>query len=317
MEKELSQLKNWLEAGHKTVIAIVRKTWGSAPRQTGSLMIIREDGTFEGSVSGGCVEGNVIAEAQNMIANNSAIKSLHFAVANDDAWAVGLACGGEIEILIINIKTKGDILPIWLTASLSAIKNRKHSQLSINLESGYITEKTHALSDTEIPSEEKHYLLPIEPKPVLFIIGAVHIAQHLCVYADEIGFRTILIDPRQGFTESRHFQSAQIIPEWPDDYFRERLIDSDSAVVALTHDPKLDDPALIPALKSTAFYIGALGSRKTHAARISRLENLGFTHKDTNRIHGPIGLNIGAKSPAEIAVSIAAELIQTYRQGQG
>jgi xanthine dehydrogenase accessory factor len=136
----------------------------------------------------------------------------------------------------------------------------------------------------------------------------------LCVFANESSFDITIIDPREGFTTSRDFKNANIINDWPDDYFNEFSIDQYSGLIALTHDPKLDDPALIPALESDAFYIGALGSTKTNASRMSRLREEGFSEEVLSRIHGPIGINIGSKTPAEIAVSIIAEVIQSYRK---
>ena len=317
MEKEFIYLDNWLKDGHKAALAIVKKTWGSAPRQAGSIMVIRGDGVFEGSVSGGCIEGIVIAEAVNLIETRTNVKHLTFSVANQDAWSVGLACGGEIEILVISLQT---LTPAWLHSALDTIHQRNHAYLLINTHNGQITHNRNSHPPTTVnqnlDTQNQDCLLQINltPKPRIFIIGAVHIAQHLCVFAHETGFDITLIDPREGFIESREFKSANIITDWPDDYFAYTELDIASAVVALTHDPKLDDPALIPALQSEAFYIGALGSKKTNTARINRLKEAGFAANDINRIHGPIGLNIDAKTPAEIAVSIIAEIVQSYRE---
>ncbi len=313
MQKELRHLQNWLNNGHQAAIAIVKKTWGSAPRQIGSIMAIRDDELFEGSVSGGCVEASVIAEASDMLRVNKAVKTLTFSVADNDAWAVGLACGGEIEILIVVITQQNHR---GIQDALKALSGRSYACLYIDLKTGgIISSKTKELSaKPDLPANlEGFFLLEIKPKPKLFIIGAVHIAQHLCVFAHENDYDVTVIDPREGFIQNREFKSAHGALEWPDDYFSNKKLDSHSAVIALTHDPKLDDPALIPALKNDVFYIGALGSKKTHAARINRMQDYGFSKDEISRIHGPIGLNIKAKTPAEIATSIMAEIIQTHR----
>ncbi|UTW56624.1 XdhC family protein [Kordiimonas sp. SCSIO 12610] len=315
MEQELKHLSDWLANKNQAAIAFVTKTWGSAPRQVGSLMVIREDSVFEGSVSGGCVEGSVIAEAANLIETRSNIKHLTFSVANDDAWSVGLACGGEIEILLVRVH---DANISWLHDTRSTIDSRDRAVLTIDRQTGDIRHNGASSDQTsheKKPNQtDRFFYLPITPKPKIFIIGAVHITQHLCVMANECNFDITVIDPREGFIDSREFKSAHIVADWPDDYFEKTNLDEHSALVALTHDPKLDDPALVPALKSDAFYIGALGSKKTHNTRYERLHNSGFKPLDIDRIHGPIGLDIGSKTPAEIAISIIAEIVQTYRQ---
>lgn len=300
-----------LAAGRPAALAVVTSTWGSAPRREGSLMLVREDGSFEGSVSGGCVEGTVIAEAQALLSKGEPSKKLEFAVSNGDAFAVGLACGGTIRISIFTLD--GDAAPI-VAATLAAIKRRESGVLAFSYHDSppsfgpAPSPKLEQLDDT--------LSLPVVPRPRLEIIGAVHIAQALAPMATRCGFEVTVIDPRASFIEAREFEGAAIISDWPDEYLSKHPLDGASALVTLTHDPKLDDAALHPALNSPAFYIGSLGSRKTNAARLERLEAAGISQKDLARIHGPVGLNIGSSTPEEIAVSILAEIIQCLRAGE-
>ena len=305
----LTIAQDWATGGHGVVLATVVETWGSAPRPVGSHMVVRDDGQFEGSVSGGCVEGAVIADAEAMLSNADApcFKTLEFGVSNTDAWAVGLACGGKIRILLERM----DAAYLDVLKSLNTARaQRQDVAMAHSLEG-----QTPILLDKPpYPESDEHrFINPHLPALRLYIVGAVHIAQALAPMAHEAGFDVTVIDPRGAFLNAERFQNIQRIEEWPDDALNAVQLDGMSALVTLTHDPKLDDAALQVALKSDVFYIGSLGSTRTHAARLKRLEALGFGHDDLGRIHGPVGLSIGAKSPAEIAVSILAELIQSFR----
>lgn len=312
MAKELHIANQWILDGHRVAIAIVAKTWGSSPRRAGSIMIVRVDGTFEGSVSGGCVEGTVISEAVNMLSTEiSTPKTLTFSVSSKDAWQVGLACGGEIEVRLFPINTGTTVF----TEASTAIKARKHGLLKFSLSSNDVEFKiTGKHGGKHSPyDDEGCFFVPIIPHLRLDIVGAVHIAQHLCVMAYECDMDVRVIDPRGAFTENRFFGQAELIAAWPDDFFKTSPPDASTAVVTLTHDPKLDDAALHKVLRSNAFYIGCLGSKKTHAARIARMRKEGHSPESIERINGPVGLDIGASTPAEIAASILSEIIQTAR----
>jgi len=308
MEKIFASLSDWHQSGLKTALAVVTKTWGSAPRGVGSLMAIASDGRFEGSVSGGCVEGTVIAEA-NQLTHAGGSKLLSFTVSSEQAWEVGLACGGQIEILIIALS--GDVSG-KSRALCDTVEARNAGHVAFDLNTGtFEFQPTGAPSD--LAFDDNRLTLPVTPKYRLMIIGAVHIAQHLAPIATDAGYDVTIIDPRAAFTESRSFGDATLIEDWPDDCLAKASLDGHTAVVTLTHDPKIDDAALDPALRSPAFYIGSLGSRKTHTARLSRLEKKDFSNEDLKRIHGPVGLDIGAKTPAEIAISIMAEITLARR----
>ncbi|WP_308910213.1 XdhC family protein [Pseudokordiimonas caeni] len=317
MDHELQTLISWHLAGQKVALAIVAETWGSAPRPAGSLMVIRKDQAFEGSVSGGCVEGAVIAEATELMHFGGA-KRLNFSVADSEAWGAGLACGGQIRILLLAVD---HALSEILGDTLKKLQAGKDTLLEIDMKRGTISIPRHVgdeISGSDTPIIEGDTLfLPVKSKPKLVVIGAVHIAQHLVQFANESGFAVTVVDPRGAFTDSRVFGKAEIVRDWPDDYLNSHEPDGRTAVVTLTHDPKLDDAALKVALRSDAFYIGALGSRKTHGARIERLKQYSFDTATLTRIQGPAGLKIGAVTPAEIALSIMAEIICIMRTGNG
>lgn len=312
MYQELTWARKWLSDKKKVVLAIVTSTWGSAPRPVGSLMVIHEDGHFEGSVSGGCVEGAVISEAEALIGSDQC-KSLEFTVSSEDAWQVGLACGGRIQIQLYPLDFESVSA---LQDTLSCIDTRLSGALSFKKEkvsTAFTSVQGGGNASALITDGPDKLTLAVTPSPQLFVIGAVHISQALTPMALACGYQVTVIDPRGLFVENRHFEGATIVHDWPDEFFETAVLDQLSALVTLTHDPKIDDAALSHGLRSEAFYIGSLGSKKTHASRVERLKNQDFNEKDLARINGPIGLNIGSKSPAEIAVSIMAELTANYR----
>ncbi|KAB7649018.1 XdhC family protein [Polymorphobacter fuscus] len=291
----------WQQAGHRVAIATVIETWGSAPRRRGSILVIRDDGLFEGSVSGGCVEGDVITEARALLAEGTPARRLDYGVADETAWQVGLACGGRISVLVQPLADTG--FPITVIDRLSAAAAAGDDvTLAIDLASGV----TRTDSTGEL-------LFHWPPPRRLAIIGAVHIAQALVPLAQGLGIAVTVIDPRGLFAADARFAGLDLDRRWPDEALAEWRPNAASAVVALTHDPKLDDVALAAALDSPAFYIAALGSRKNHARRCERLATMGYDTAALARIHGPAGLDIGAADPAEIALSIAAQLTASWR----
>lgn len=302
---------DYLKSGKQAAIATVVSTWGSAPCGIGSQLAISEDGTFEGSVSGGCVEGAVIIEAQDAIADGTC-KLLEFGVADDDAFAVGLACGGTIKILVEPVDADGSITEADLQDICIAQTSRDFRSYQINL-SDFSRSKISG-DATQIKLRDDVFTMAYHPRMRMVIVGAVHITKTLSPMAKMAGYDVFLVDPRESFASVDRFPNDEIISGWSDEALREIGVDKNTAIVALTHDPKIDIPALDVALKSEAFYIGALGSRKTHAKRVIELEELGFTSLDIARIKSPIGLDIGSKSPAEIAVSIIAEVTQELHQ---
>lgn len=297
----LERAKAWRSAGHALALATVVKTWGSAPRRVGSLLLVRDDGLFEGSVSGGCVEGAVIEAALARIGKGGG-ELLTFGVASERAWEVGLACGGEISILVQAVDESG-FPPALLDRLAEAREAGQALTLAADLASGRTRE-----------GSEGDFVHRFDPPLRLMLVGAVHISQALAPLAASLGMSVHIVDPRGAFAAGPRFAGFEVNDRWPDEALAEWRPDAASAIVCLTHDPKLDDAALEAALRSEAYYIAALGSRRTHASRLERLAAIGFGEADLARIHGPAGLDIGAANPAEIAVSVAAQMIEAWRR---
>jgi xanthine dehydrogenase accessory factor len=325
-EDILGAARGFLARGQKAALATVVTTWGSSPRPVGSLLAVAEGGAFVGSVSGGCVEGAVVSEAEEVMKGAPA-KLLKFGITDEQAWDVGLACGGKVEILVTSLNgTEGLLDKIH-----SAQQQHRGAVLATDIQSGAMTAliedqmDKNALatlaqeaivqdrSQTIEASGRSVFLDVFAPKRRIALVGAVHIAQSLAPMAALAGYEVTVIDPRSAFATEARFPNVTISHDWPDEALKNFAPDRRTAVVTLTHDPKLDDPALAAALKSDAFYIGSLGSRKTHASRLARLKEQGFSDTDVARIHGPVGLAIGAISPAEIAISIMAEITRDRR----
>jgi xanthine dehydrogenase accessory factor len=294
----------WRAASHRTAIATVIQTWGSAPRRRGAHLIVRDDGLFEGSVSGGCVEGDVITQAIDVIASNAA-RRLDYGVSEARAWEVGLACGGQISVYVQPIGESG-FPPALIDKIVQSRAAGQRLTIATDLASG------HSVVGEQASDES--FVQTYDPPLRLAIIGAVHISQALLPMAAQLSYQTLIIDPRTAFATAERFPGASIDTRWPDEVLPEWQADGASAVVTLTHDPKIDDSALTIALASPAFYIGSLGSRRTHAARLERLGAAGITPENLARIHGPVGLSIGAANPAEIALSIMAGITAAWRQ---
>ena len=329
MSAELEQAWAWLGQGRKVALGTVVKTWGSAPRPAGSQIAVRDDGAFAGSVSGGCVEAAVIEAALEAIKDGKN-RRLSFGVSNEQAWAVGLACGGEIAVLVEPIVDEsGDGMKKSILAALVEGKDRplvralspEGGEMLIDPstdrsplgQAAAMAARRDQSGDVEI--EGAIWFLEVHNPPLeLVLAGAVHIAQTLAQMALLADYRVRVIDPRPAFATEARFPGVPLVHAYPDEALAATPLGPRSALVVLAHDPKIDDPGLIAALNSPAFYVGALGSQKTHSARLARLAQQGFPPDQLARIQGPVGLAIGAKSPGEIAVSILAQMTQNLRQ---
>ena len=327
----LATALQWLAEGRGVAIATVLQTWGSAPQPVGSQLLIDADGNFLGSVSGGCVEAEVVAQASDVIATG-APKELEFGVEDNTAWKVGLACGGAIRVFVEPLAA--DSPDGELHRLLRDVEARREVALITNLGTGArsLAHSSGDLGQDLAPALQEAFRrdksMPVagddgelfinvfNPTPRLIVVGAVHIAQQLVPMARALGHEVVVLDPRSAFATEERFGDTRIVREWPDEALPEIGLDARTAVIALTHDPKIDDPALILALASDAFYVGALGSRKTNAKRVERLVQAGVPAADIERIHAPIGLDIGAQGAAEIALSIVAEITAVQR-GKG
>jgi xanthine dehydrogenase accessory factor len=308
----------WHRAGKGAALATVVETWGSAPRRVGSQLAISGEGEIEGSVSGGCVEGAVVVEAMEAI-EDGAPRLLEYGISDGDAFAVGLACGGTIRVLVEPI---GPAMPLAMLEELVEHRAaRRACAYVVNPETGArsLTQdgyETRFRMDRSGFEEDGTTFVAIHNPPLrMIIVGAVHIAQALVPMARIAGYDPMLIDPRESFGSQDRFPGETILNDWPDEGVRAFGLDARTALVLLTHDPKLDDPALAEAMRSDVFYIGALGSTRTHTKRVGRLTDQGFGEDQIARIHGPVGLDIGAASPSEIALSILAQATQALRHG--
>lgn len=347
MREILPEIERWMGQGKRIALATVVRTWASAPRLPGAKMAVSEAGEMAGSVSGGCVETAVVEQALAILKGDPPT-TLSFGVADEQAWEVGLACGGQIEVFVeplgpLGRSSSGRSSPLdalrqtvaqerpalravvirgpdaLLGRSLVFLDDgdslgevdpaidelvRQHALAA--LASGETVGEVYPFQSGEI----EIFFDPHLPPPTLVIVGGVHIAMTLSRLAKLLGFRVVVVDPRRRFASPERFPEADaLLPMWPDEGLRKAGLTPSTAVAVLSHDPKLDDPALMAALRSPAGYVGALGSRRTHSLRRRRLLEAGLTEAELDRLHAPIGLDLGRGSPEEIALSILAEVV--------
>jgi xanthine dehydrogenase accessory factor len=337
MRDILPELEAWRAEGRPFALATVVKTWGSAPRTAGSRMLVSTDGRIAGSVSGGCVEAAVIESAQETL-KSGAPRLLTFGVADETAWAVGLACGGTIEVFVevpspavldaAQALLKADeaaVLPTIVKGPASALGT--HLVLSSRTEVGIAADDVRAAARAVLEGgkpgrtavgDVEVFLDHLRPSPTLVLVGGVHIAVALVRLARAMGFHAIVVDPRPTFADPARFpEASRLVVAWPDEALEEIGLTPGTAVAVLTHDPKLDDPALRAALPSPAFYVGALGSKSTQEKRRRRLLEAGLSEASVDRLHAPIGLDIGGRSPEEIALSVMAEIVAVRNGSRG
>jgi xanthine dehydrogenase accessory factor len=333
-EQDLLELAAaWRGAGRRAALATVVATWGSSPRPLGSQLLVDESGRFRGSVSGGCVEADVVRRALEVIESEEPTL-LDFGIANENAWSVGLSCGGRIQVYIEAVsRMNAGVVSAILAAKRAKVPIALLSQLRTGerIVVGPAPEFHDAGFDPAAISRSRQLLVedrnerfesitgPVfiqvfNPPHKLILVGAVHIAQPLAALGVLAGYEILIIDPRRAFADGERFAGYHVDSRWPDAALIEITADPRTALVTLTHDPKLDEPALAWALRSPVFYIGALGSRRTHENRMNHLLQRGFSAQDCARIHGPVGLSIGAVTPTEIAISIMAQITQTRRR---
>jgi xanthine dehydrogenase accessory factor len=310
MRDVLDQVRELQAAGERVAIATVVSSKRSAPRPLGSRLAVSESGVMVGSVSGGCVESDVALRAAEVIAG-APPELVTYGFSDDDAFDVGLPCGGEIDVFI----AMADDEELTRIADSDAAGGRLAVTTVLTGPDvgtkSYGPGEGHSSAGREGENDEvfvEHYA----PPPVLLIFGAVDTAGHLARIAKQVGFRTVVSDARAKFATPERLPDAdEIVVGWPAQAYERHTPDDATYVVTLTHDARFDTPALGPALRSPAPYIGALGSRKAQATRRRRLLEAGFTDGEIDRISGPLGLDIGANSPAETAVSIMAEILAT------
>lgn len=281
-------------------------------------MAISAAGGLVGSVSGGCVESAVINAAKDVLASRKP-QRLHFDVSDETAWSVGLTCGGQMDVLVqpADPKIFNELLPRLKSDQAMVLKTaiRGDAQLGaqeLTDERGAVLASTAGA--TPMSAREDVLATPLPASPTMLLVGGVHIAIALDQLARSMNFRTVIVDPRKFFTQPGRFDQAnEVLRDWPDAAFKRRPITAATAVTTLSHDPKIDDPAIMAALRSPAFYVGALGSKRTTAARRERLLAAGVTEAELARLHAPVGLDINAETPEEIALAIMADVVKAYR----
>ena len=299
----LRQITDWVAAGHRVVLGSITRTWGSAPRPPGSAVAVRDDGLVAGSVSGGCIEDDLIDKARAGVLASGLPQVVRYGIDADAAHRFGLPCGGLIELVL------EPVLPrTQLGALLARLQNGERVRRVLTIATGEVdlqpANETDELELTATQLTTHH-----GPHWRLLLIGAGQMTQYLAQMATALGYQVVVCDPREEYATGFDVPGATLLRTMPDDTVMALKPDGHTAIIALTHDPKLDDLALMEALTSTAFYVGAIGSRVNQAKRKERLkEHFGLTDVQLARLHGPVGLKNGARTPPEIAVSILAEL---------
>ncbi|ONN64894.1 XdhC family protein [Herbaspirillum sp. VT-16-41] len=296
----------WSESGAYTLLATVVRTWGSAPRPVGSMMVMRGDGHVRGSISGGCIEDDLIHQVQTghyqREAGELPTRTLTYGLSADEAHRFGLPCGGTLQLVIERVTDKSRLRQLIAYVEKQGLVTRR-----LTLANGEV-QLERGMPDTLLQHDEHTLVTAHGPRYRLILIGAGQLSSCVAQMAGMLDYEIVVCDPREEYLKEWDIAGVQLSREMPDDLLIRLELDAHSAVLTLTHDPKLDDMALLEALKSPAFYIGAIGSRGNNAKRRARLALFDITEAEIARLHGPVGMYIGARTPPEIAVSILAEM---------
>src|SRR5579862_1758706 len=298
----LRSAEAWRKAGHRVTFGTIVKTWGSAPRPVGALVVIRDDGQVVGSVSGGCVEDDLVDKVRAGSVAKDKPQLITYGVTNEEATRWGLPCGGTLELVMEPVTEKSAFGELLETISKQQLVSR-----TLQMDTGAVSMKPGSADD--VLEFDGRVLTTVHgPRWRLFLIGAGQLTRYLAEMARMLDYQVLVIDPRQEYADGWDLKNVQLDRGMPDDAIAAANLDGHSAVVALTHDPKLDDLALMEALKSPAFYVGAIGSKKNNDSRRVRLKEFDLSEGEIARLRGPVGLYIGSKTPPEIAVAILAEM---------
>mgnify|MGYP001817463677 FL=1 len=303
-QEVLQTAYDWLEQGHEVALVTVLQTWGSSPRPPGSLLVMREDGIHTGSVSGGCVEEDLLQRYRDRQLSDDYPTRVDYGVNRADASRFGLPCGGRLELLIEKIFNINEIEII-----LHKIHYNKTIARRVDLQTGKVTIAT-AGAEQDFEYSDWYVQKVLGPQWLMLLIGAGHLSHYVSQVALLLGYRVIVCDPREEYAQNWQVQGTELTTLMPDDAVREYAQQARSIVVALTHDPILDDMALLESLDSPAFYVGAIGSKRNCELRRQRLRELGLSAEQIGSLHAPVGIAISSHTPAEIAVSILAEITQ-------
>jgi xanthine dehydrogenase accessory factor len=298
----LRKSAEWVDEGRRVLLVTVTKTWGSSPRPEGAMLAVREDGLVAGSVSGGCIEDDIVDRTRREGVHATKCDVVTYGISADEAHRFGLPCGGTIQLVLEPLTRESGIRALLREVETGHLVARR-----LDLASGFAT--LHPAQATDGLAFDGKVLRTIHgPRYRMLVIGASHLSRYLAEMAVGLGYEVTICDPREEYTETWDLPGVRLVRTMPDDTVQAMKLDERSAVVALTHDPKLDDLALMEALKSRAFYVGAIGSRANNAKRRERLREFDVTVEEIARLHGPIGLYIGSRTPPEIAISILAEI---------
>lgn len=293
----------WTAEGHRTLLVTVVRTWGSSPRPEGAMLAVRDDGLVVGSVSGGCIEDDIIDRVRREGIRGERPEAIKYGISAEEAHRFGLPCGGTIELVAEPVTAASG-----LAALLDAVENGKLVTRTLDMTTGEAT--LGPATATDGLTFDGRTLATIHgPRYRMLVIGAGQLSKYLCQIAVGLGFQVTVCDPREEYTETWDIPGVTMVRTMPDDTVMDMKLDERSAVIALTHDPKLDDLALMEALRTPAFYVGALGSRRNNQARRERLKEFDLSDAQLARLHGPVGIYIGSRTPPEIAISILAEVI--------
>lgn len=292
----------WSESGAYTLLATVVHTWGSAPRPVGAMMAIRGDGHLKGSVSGGCIEDDLIQQVKSGEYRHVLPRVLTYGMSADEAHRYGLPCGGTIKLVMETISDTSQ-----LPALLYAVQHQQLVTRELDFQTGQVV-LAPGIHTSSLLFDEFRLLTVHGPRYRLIIVGAAQVSQYVASMARSLDYEVIVCDPREEYLDEWGIEGVELTREMPDDLIVRLQLDAHSAVLTLTHDPKLDDLALLEALKSPAFYVGAIGSRSNNENRRQRLALFDLCVSEIDRLHGPVGMHIGARTPPEIAISILAEM---------
>ncbi len=306
LEVVRSALK-WAEAGHRATLGTVVHTWGSAPRPVGAMLVIRDDGQVIGSVSGGCVEDDLIEKVKGRALAVDRPQVVTYGVTQEQATRFGLPCGGTLQIVLEPVTAESKLKDL-----LAVIERHELAARFLDMETGKVRIEPGKGSDL-LEFDGKALKTVHGPRWRLLMIGAGQVSRYLALMAQALDYHVSVCDPREEYSEGWDLKDVPINRGYPDDVVVAMNLDAHCAVVAVTHDPKLDDAALLEALKSPAFYVGALGSKKNNDTRRKRLADFDLAAAEIARLRGPVGLKIGSKTPPEIAVAILAEMIAVRR----
>ncbi|CAG9174953.1 XdhC family protein [Cupriavidus respiraculi] len=293
----------WQAEGHRTLLVTVVRTWGSSPRPEGAMLAVRDDGLVVGSVSGGCIEDDIIDRVRREGIRHDRPEAIKYGISAEEAHRFGLPCGGTIELVAEPLSAASGLAEL-----LDAVENGRLVTRTLDMASGAArlgpAEATDGLAFDGATLSTIH-----GPRYRMLVIGAGQLSKYLCQIAVGLGFQVTVCDPREEYTETWDIPGVTMVRTMPDDTVTDMRLDERSAVIALTHDPKLDDLALMEALRTRAFYVGALGSRRNNQARRERLREFDLNDAQLARLHGPVGIYIGSRTPPEIAISILAEVV--------